>query len=999
MKNFSPKYIIILVLSTFLSVPIDADAQKIKILNISHGNKAASIKAEIQDAGDKKVTNMIARTFYMPTGESTTCSDYKLFDNRFVVASVDYHSGNDYFYRLEVTFDDGTTVKTDCYNDTFTEGAVWLSDLPVDTKTPAECVVGVDKCANGNKLQLHPDRYFEKGISIKSSSEISFNTSLQNEHNVQFTYTKFQFGIQAYAADGSNSNAACRVIFKINGSETGSKANMKPYSNPTRNGAVYYFDRTEANSNIRSVGIRIQPWASNPMTENDYAVLGACRLYYAVPSSSKEAQTITFDDPGGYIFQSKPGVQIGAYASGKTKVYYSIIQGGDIATLEDNVLRPIAGKKGVVVVEAFTLGDDTYAPASATVSYKFNFGPAVEYAYCHSDAENRQVQTIYLHVEPQDKALEKLKIEIFDNVRSFKNIRTFELSGSELEQYATIQKNLYAFPFKNEKAGQIVHRITYKFSGEDEVVTDLHEGMESFMYMSDIKGLIRNSGWGESTVDQNYDKNGRLTTNKYDYGKGIGIHAPAVVETPTSFSMAPFYRFATDIGGQPVDRTRSARMSYELYNGESASAIRTGNVSWQEVYEWDYKLKYTGAGKTLKIVIGHGGDHNQNDVVAVGAPRFYYITETLRAPQTLDWQEEVLVNDYKAFNLPLNASATSGLPVFYRIVSGREYAKIEGNTISVTQMPDSALIVLEAFQPGDKQYMPSNVITCTYRLRKSVIVNKDERTALVGGHDVDELIVYADANSCGQVSVKDGVVNVRNLKLKYTFTPGQWNHIAFPSDLDISKISDLTEKGFSYNTEEGNPGTFIIREYDTRKLADTPGESPWVSLSSPMVKGMKGYIMKLESKDETPVEITFSISNTHMTFDNAMCDMYLNVNMRNCEPETRHTVYVRPVNVKGNTLRVDMRFVPSDLSDLPLNHAKALEAMRVTHTPVRGAIRLTLPDQTPARVAIFDKKGKHLLKAVSYISPMKIDISDLKPDIYRMVVIYGPASRELLVEL
>jgi len=999
MKTFCPKYIIILALSAFLSVPMDADAQKIKILNISHGNNAASIKAEIQDAGDKKVTNIVARTFYMPTGSSTICDDYKIFDGRYVVANVDYHPGSDYFYCLEATFDDGSVVKTDCYNETYTEGAVWLSDLPVSTKTPADCVVGVDKCANGNKLQLHPDRYFEKGISITSASEISFNTSLKNEHNAKFTYTKFQFGLQAYAADGSNSNAACRVIFKINGVETSSKANLKAYSNPTRGSSVYYFDQTQANNSINSVGLKIQGWGT--ATDDDHAVFGACRLYYAVPPSDKETQTITFDDPGGYIFQSKPEVQIGAYASGKTQVFYSIIQGADIATLdENNVLRPKDNTKGEVVVEAFTLGNDTYAPASATVSYKFNFGPTVEYAYCHKDAENNKRQTLYLHVEPRDKQLEKLNIEIYDDVRSFTEIKTFELSGADLQKYSTIQPDLYAFPFNNEKAGKIVHRIIYKFSGEDEVTTHLQEGMDPFLYMSEIEGLNVKTGWGTSTVDVGFGDSGRLATTKYSYSKGIGIHAAGYVETPASFNLDQFYRFATDIGGQPLNnKARSARMSYQLHNGVSAAVFSTGNVPWQDVYEWDYELEYTGAGKTLKITVGDGGDRNQNDVVAIGAPRFYYISESLRAPQTLDWQEEVLVNDYKAFNLPLNASATSGLPVFYRIVSGKEYAKIDGNTIYVAQMPDSAVIVLEAFQPGDKQYMPSNVMTCTYRLRKSVIVNKDERTELVGGHDVDELIVYADANSCGQVSVKDGVVNVRNLKLKYTFTPGQWNHIAFPSDLDISKISDLTGKGFSYSKEEGNPGTFIIREYDSQKLADTPDESPWVSLASPIVKGMKGYIMKLESKDETPVEITFSISNTHITFDNALCDMYLNVNMRNCEPETRHTVYVRPVNVKGNTLRVDMRFVPSDLSDLPVNHAKALDAMRVTHTPVRGAIRLTLPDQTPARVAIFDRKGKHLLKAVSYISPMKIDISDLKPGTYRMVVVYGPASRELFVEL
>ncbi len=1002
MKTFSLKYVVILVLSVFLLRPADADAQKIKILNISHGNKAASIKAEVLDAGEKQIKSIVARTFYMPTGYSTTCSDYKIFDGRYVAANVDYHPGGDYFYRLEATFDDGTEVKTDCYNESYTEGAVWLSDLPINSRNPADCAVGVDSCANGELLQLHPNAFFYKGISIKSVSEISFNTSLQNDHKAKFTYTKFQFGLQAYAADGSNSNAACRVIFKMNGTETGSRANMKAYSNSTRGSAAYYFDRTEANANgINSVGLRVQGWGA--ATDDDYAVLGACRLYYTVPASGKEVQTITFDDPGGYIFKSKPEVHIGAYASGNTQLYYSIIQGSDIATLdENNVLRPMAGKKGEVVVEAFTLGNDTYAPASATVVYKFNFGPAVEYAYCHKDAENSELQTLYLHVEPQDKQLEKLNIEIYDNVRSFTKIKTFELSSTDLQNYSTIQPNLYAFPFVNETAGQIVHRIIYKFSGEDEVTTPLQEGVESFLYMSDIPGMTLNSGWGTCSVDIGFGSTGKLATTKYTYGKGIGIHAAGYVETPTSFSLDPFYRFATDIGGQPLNNgnTRSARMSYQLYNGVSTAAYNTGNVPWQDVYEWNYELQSTGAGKTLKIAAGNGGDGNQNDMIAIGAPRFYYIIESLRAPQTLNWQDEEVVNDYKAFTLPLTASSTSNLPVFYRIVSGKEYAKlIDGNAISVAQMPDSAVVVVEAFQPGNKEYMPSGVKTCTFRLRKSVIVNTDERTELVGGHDVDELIVYADANSCGQVSVKDGVVNVRNLKLKYTFIPGQWNHIAFPSDLDISKISDLSEKGFNYSTEEGTSGTFIIHEYDTQKLANAPGESPWISPSKPIVKGMKGYIMKLESEDKTPVEITFSISNTHIAFDNTMCNMFLNVNMRNCEPETRHTVYVRPVNVKGNTLRVDMRYVPADLSELPINHAKALEAMRVTRTPVRGAIRLTLPDQTPARVAIFDRKGKRLLKAVNYISPMKIDITDLKPGTYRMVVVYGPASRELLVEL
>lgn len=1001
MKRLTYIYIAIVAFLAILLMPATAAAQRIKILTISHGDEAATIKAELLETEGKELQSLEARTFYMPTGESTVSTNYQLVGGRYVVATLDYHPGTDYFYRLEATFTDGTEVKTDMYNESYTEGAVWLSDLPITTKNPTDCEVGIDECISGQKLQLHPNSYYYKGISLRPVSEITWGgISCLNEHNAKFTYTRFSFGLQAYAADGSNSNAYCRVIFKMNGAETGSKGNMKPYSNPTRGTSVYYFDQTQTNANgINTVGLRIQ--AVGTATDDDYAVLGACRLYYTVPQSSKEPQSIIFDNPGGNIFENNPQAQIGAYATGNTPMFYSIIQGADIATLdENNVLHPMPGKKGTVVVEAFTLGDDTYAPASATITYRFNFGSTVEYAYCHKDGDDNQSQTLYLHIEPRDRELERLKIEVFDNVRSFTNIQTFELSGTQLQTYATPQANLYSFPITNETGGDIVHRITYKFSGEPEEVTPLHEGDETFIYMSDIEGLTLVSGSGTASLDNGFGTSGRLATQTQIYDKGIGLQAVGSVETPASFSLAPFYKFSTDVGGQKISGSRSAKVSFQLYNGVTTAALNTGNVAWQNVYEWNYNLQSTGSGKTLKIAVGNGGDGNNNDIVAIGAPRFYYIMENLRAPQTITWQDEELINDYKAFTKALTATSSSGLPVMYRIVSGKEYAKLtDNNTLSVTQMPDSAMVVVEAFQPGNKEYLPAGISSCLFRLRKSVIINKDDRVELLGGHDVDELIIYADSKSSGQVTINDGIVNIRNLKLKYTFTPGQWHHVSFPSDANLATISNLTEKGFRFSTTDGETGTYMIREYDSYKQSISPEETPWVTLGTPVVHGMKGYIMKLESENDTPVEVTFSISNTDINFNDAMCNLYINVNMRNCEPETRHTVYVRPTNVKGNTLRVDMRYVPQDLSELPLNHAKALEEMRVTHTPVRGAIRLTLPDQTPARVAIFDKKGKKLLKAVNYISPMKIDIEDLKPDTYRMVVLYGPASREFLVDL
>ena len=120
--------------------------------------------------------------------------------------------------------------------------------------------------------------------------------------------------------------------------------------------------------------------------------------------------------------------------------------------------------------------------------------------------------------------------------------------------------------------------------------------------------------------------------------------------------------------------------------------------------------------------------------------------------------------------------------------------------------------------------------------------------------------------------------------------------------------------------------------------------------------------------------------------------LHLSLDLWNVEPDTRQTVYIKPANVKGNTLKVNVDFRPDDPSVLPVNHAKALEQMRITFTPNRKGLRLTLPDQTPAKVAFYDRKGRKLIKAVRYISPMMIDMSDMKPGTYQMAVSYGPAT-------
>lgn len=982
-------------------LPGSLAAKNLEVVSISHGTTAASMNVRVTDPDEYAIASVSGRTYHMPTGHYTESTDYHTVGDNFIVANLDYQPGNDYFYCLVVTFEDGTTLETDCVNETMTEGAVWLTDIPVSSQTNG-LTVGMDQCANGKPLQIHANSTFGRGLQVPCPGEVTFNTARQNAYGVPFTYAKFTIGLQCYADDGTNSTAKCRIIYKQNGAETSSKGTIFACSNPARGSNTYYWDQTQSNNNgINSAGLKMMMENGCTGKEDDkYGILGAPRLYYPIPESTKEPQTVTFDNLNTTIYPENPEVQLGAYASGNTPLYFSIIQGKELATLdENNTLRPIEGKRGEIVVQAFTPGNDDYAPALATYTFTFNFGPTVQYLYTLHHSENPSTHTIYLYIEPQNQPLEKLTIDIYDNAKSFTLLKSLDLTTG-LEQYATYLDHVYAIPVVDSGIGAPVHRLTYKFAGEEEVSGQLSESGEEFMYMSDIPGVTVTTGWGSATTNTGYNNLGRLANTAYDYSKGFGLHAPGYVETPASFSLAPFYRFKVDVGGQDAHNPSRGRVSFTLYNGSGVAQLQTGNTDWQNYFEWDYTLQNTSAGKTVKIQVGNGGDGNTNDVVSIGAPRFYYIMSDSREPQTINWQTEAAVNNYRAFRVPLQGSSSSGLPLIYRVVSGAEYATIENDTIlSFTALPkETATIRVEAIQPGNKHYMAAEPQSCTYTLSRSVTVGRDERLELDGGSDINELIIYADATSSGQVVVTQGVANIRRMLLKYTFEPGKWAHIAFPADFDLNAISNLQAKGFSYATTEGKNGTFTLREYGTRQRADDP-TSPWITPLLPEVKGGKGYIMKLESDDETPIEITFAMDNVALDFTNKLQIFYLTVDMSECEPATNHTVYIRPTKVSGNTLRVDMRYTPSDYSTVPLNYGKALEAMRVMPARDTRALRLTLPDRTPARVAIFDKKGKKLLKAINYVAPQKIDVSDLKHATYRMVVIYGPASRELLINI
>lgn len=99
-------------------------------------------------------------------------------------------------------------------------------------------------------------------------------------------------------------------------------------------------------------------------------------------------------------------------------------------------------------------------------------------------------------------------------------------------------------------------------------------------------------------------------------------------------------------------------------------------------------------------------------------------------------------------------------------------------------------------------------------------MERDGRLVLKDGDEIDELTVYADARSCGQVVVESGLARMDKLVLKYTFTPGEWNFVSFPADASLSRISNLDALGYRLNDGQK---AFYLCEYDTRRHAGQPG--------------------------------------------------------------------------------------------------------------------------------------------------------------------------------
>lgn len=523
-------------------------------------------------------------------------------------------------------------------------------------------------------------------------------------------------------------------------------------------------------------------------------------------------------------------------------------------------------------------------------------------------------------------------------------------------------------------------------------------GVERFRWIgADVKWNAATSGYDNRIkYDQGIDGGNPFPVDGINFYKSFSTHATGSF----TFNFAedtPYSRLFTYYGIQ--DNKSAGDIKFTLTVNGELKDTHTMYAKNNPVKPSDgiYLRKYDVAidGQTDIVIKGDMIDDINQDHMNFPLGRLY-LKKDVRKEQEATWPATEILAYGKPFKHTLDAGFISGGTGLYYITSGSEYATIEGNVLNVHTIPtdDSAYIEVAAVQPGTDEYLTSPLSTCRFYVVNDKTVPADGKLVLNNGDEVDELTVYANPSSRGQVVVNNGFASVNKLILKYTFNPGEWNFISFPANASLSQISNLNSLGYTLN---GSQKAFYLCEYNTRSRAEQPSKTAWTKLASDNVIKNKGYIMGVsrsaDNPDNKPVEVTFVFENTKLGFDPSNNgSLNVELNMMQLEPGSEIPVYVMPDDgLKGSPLKVMVKFSPKDISSLPINYVKALDDARVTFNPNRSGIRLTLPTQDQAKVVIFDSK-EHVVKAVKYVAPYLIDVTDLKPGKYQLYIQYGNAT-------
>lgn len=941
-----------------------ASAQTLDLLGVYSTPGGETLKAVI-DAGEKEVESVKTVSFNMQNGgKPEELQSYDIFEGKYVTADVVSAPGVEYAYRMVVNFTDGTNIVSDCV-EVSGETFKWLGDLKWSSYSSGYLSPVVDRGIENNNVIVNGQTYYK---------QVGNHAAGYLEYKLDSPYTRF---VSRFGTIDANNYGDLRFKFLADGvvkheQVVFAKTNPSIGSNP----CIYDVDMSL--EGVQTLRFNFEIYDGNNWGDHGHLLLA--RLYLP-QEEEKEPQTIAFETKGGEVPSSVTSIDLKATASSGMPVYYRVVK-GDAEITDGSHLVFGDNASGEVVVEAIQFGDDTYACAVGTLVFNVDFKPTVTVLGSQMSATGEEF--VYVFVDAKNRMMSSLKMKLFNNPDQ--KVSAGELDLANYASDATFsQPQVLVIP-KSVMLSDFYMFVADFSDGKEPatVSSNYFDGTSEMVYVSDTNYYKLSSNYNNAVaVDKSVSSNPSILLGGKTYPKGFGVHAVGVATF--AFPTGVYNRFVTTVGKQSG---QGGNIAFVL-SGNGVQMASTGNINQSSPVKWDYPL--ASDIYELKLNVNDGGDNIGSDHGSIGGTRLYF-TPKERKSQSISWMDSKSLSVYKPVDVKLTAKASSGLPVQYRLIEGSEWAEVKENgVLRIHTAPEGVVTVkVEAYQPGNNNWAIAPTKVCTFTVSNGFVVERDETLKLSGGDVLDELTIYADAYSSGQVLVEDGVVTVKNLILKYTFRPSEYTYVSFPSSMNLAQVSNFEELGFAYSLE-GLGKSYTIYEYDTRMHAADPTAFNWKALSEPKVQGGKGYVFRLNGGLADDVEVTFTVDNANLEFENSIDLLNLTLDFGTTEPGIRQAVYVRPKNVNGNTLRIDVDYKPSDLSALPINHERALADARVTYVPGFAGIRLTLPDNTPAKVAIYDASGEKLVKAVRYVSPMMIDIRDLKAGNYQMIVSYGNA--------
>ena len=167
---------------------------------------------------------------------------------------------------------------------------------------------------------------------------------------------------------------------------------------------------------------------------------------------------------------------------------------------------------------------------------------------------------------------------------------------------------------------------------------------------------------------------------------------------------------------------------YEAYKGQ----IKVGNVARPAGY-WKFKIKAATG---------------RNESSTVSSPAFKLAAQTISFPSI-----SVVVLGVAPFTL--SATASSGLPVSYKVISGP--ATVSGAIVTVT---DEGTVVIEASQPGNANFNPAATVRRTFTVNPSTVTTTCsatgsillERWNNINGVDVEDIPLQTTPSITTQVN-------------------------------------------------------------------------------------------------------------------------------------------------------------------------------------------------------------------------------------------------------